>query len=70
MGLLLAVHCKNLTTPSNGYVSSNKIVSGTTVTFNCADGYRLMGESELECFANGSWSNSEPSCESIVMKQH
>ena len=67
--LLLAIHCRYLSTPANGYLSSNKTIFGTKVTFSCADGYRLKGHSELTCFPNGTWSNSEPSCASISRKQ-
>ena len=62
---ILAIHCRYLSTPSNGYISSNRTIFGTTVTFSCEDGYRLKGDSELTCFPNGSWSNPEPSCQSM-----
>ena len=41
-------------------VESNGTVS--KATFSCAIGYDMIGEAEIACGVNGTWSNEYPSC--------
>ena len=56
--------CLNLTAPRNGQLSLTTTTFGSVATYNCEEGYILMGFSMRECLANGSWSLMEPVCES------
>ena len=51
---------------SNGYVSpgASSYSRGSTVTYHCNSGYRLVGSSTRSCGSNGRWSGSSPSCQS------
>ncbi|XP_070182791.1 CUB and sushi domain-containing protein 3-like [Littorina saxatilis] len=55
-------------TPSaipNGYLTEKRVLYsfGDTVTFSCAPGYVLTGQTTLLCQANGTWSAEIPTCE-------
>ena len=66
---IIAIHCGNLTVPSNGFLSSEKTIFNITVKFDCENGYMLIGESHLTCLLNGTWSNLEPLCRSIATRR-
>ena len=65
---LTAVHCGNLTDPSNGSVNHT---TGTTIgenaTYSCDTGYNLVGDSIRTCQATGNWSGSAPTCLGILL---
>lgn len=44
------------TAPSTVYQS--------VATYECEEGYNLVGDMTRECQASGEWSNSAPQCES------
>ncbi|KAI8498132.1 hypothetical protein Bbelb_240760 [Branchiostoma belcheri] len=57
------IQCLTLTAPTNGAVSPAGLVSyPNSVTFTCNTGYRLNGFSAATCQADGTWSNSVPTC--------
>ena len=35
---------------------------GTSVTYHCADKYKLVGSPSAVCESNGTWSSSPPKC--------
>ena len=37
---------------------------GSTATYDCVEGYDLVGSSDRVCQNNGQWTNTEPSCRS------
>ena len=57
--------CPDLTPPENGAIEFMNNV-GDTATYTCDDGYDLSGESTRICLSTGTWSGSEPVCESKI----
>eukprot|EP00054_Salpingoeca_dolichothecata_P007969 m.45600 g.45600 ORF g.45600 m.45600 type:complete len:711 (+) comp17425_c0_seq1:207-2339(+) len=59
----LPVTCSPISTPLNGYKSTNAVTAGTPVTFSCRPGYRLSGSSYTTCLSTGYWlAYTRPSC--------
>ena len=60
------VDCGALMNPDNGRVDTPQ---GTTLnrlaTYSCNCGYCLVGDETRTCQANGQWSGSEPTCNSL-----
>ena len=52
--------CPVLVAPTNGIKDSNDTYCGSTVEFNCDACYELMGNSQLTCLPNQTWSGEEP----------
>ena len=65
------VDCGNLTVPMNGMVNTS---SGTNslmrATYTCNTGYTLTGEATRACQSNGTWSGSEPTCNSMLSQYY
>lgn len=62
----LAVRCPVLETPSNSVSACTDFSSfsyGSKCNFNCEEGYRLQGTSEISCTKTGEWSHKSPRCE-------
>ena len=58
--------CSQLVNPANGLVSvsNTPIVPGSTATYSCDDGHRLIGGSSVRvCSNDGMWTGEEPTCE-------
>ena len=60
----IGVNCPVPSAPANGQVSGNGSSFGDVVTFKCNLGYNLTGSATRRCQADGSWSGTQPSCES------
>ncbi|XP_019619436.1 PREDICTED: sushi, von Willebrand factor type A, EGF and pentraxin domain-containing protein 1-like [Branchiostoma belcheri] len=60
-----AVQCQTLTAPTNGALSTTATSYQTVVTFSCNSGYQLNGATDATCQADGTWSNSDPTCEPV-----
>ena len=58
----LVKYCPVLIAPTNGTKDSNDTYCGSTVEFNCDACYELMGNSQLTCLPNQTWSSEEPNC--------
>ena len=54
--------CPVLVAPTNGKKDSNDTSCNSTVEFNCDACYELMGNSQLTCLPNQTWSGEEPNC--------
>ncbi|MEJ1282873.1 sushi von Willebrand factor type A EGF and pentraxin domain containing 1 [Cricetulus griseus] len=46
----------------NGFYSAEDFHAGSTVTYQCNNGYYLLGDSRMFCTDNGSWNGISPSC--------
>ncbi|XP_070287020.1 sushi, von Willebrand factor type A, EGF and pentraxin domain-containing protein 1 [Myotis yumanensis] len=60
-------HCERISCglpPSleNGFYSAEDFHAGSTVTYQCNNGYYLLGDSRMFCTDNGSWNGISPSC--------
>ena len=60
------VRCNPLEPLSNGNYTSVAGRPGDVVEFSCDVGYRLNGNLSRQCNADGLWSGSMPTCESMV----
>lgn len=63
-------NCSDPGTPINGSRNSNSgnspsFINRSVITFECENGYRLNGASEVECL-EGQWSSENPSCALIT----
>ena len=54
--------CPALVTPTNGMNDSDDTFCNSTVEFSCDACYELMGNSQLTCLPNQTWSGKEPNC--------
>ncbi|XP_012616270.1 C4b-binding protein beta chain isoform X1 [Microcebus murinus] len=48
--------------PLHGYFEGNDFTRGSTITYYCEEGYRLVGTQDQRC-VDGEWSSALPSCE-------
>ena len=62
--LFVVVTCGDPGTPSNGARELANQNFGTTVTYTCNQGYRLVGSSQRVCLVSGAWSSQLPECQS------
>ncbi len=62
----LAVDCGSLTDPTNGTVDASPTTFMSTATYTCNTGYNINGGNTSTCQANGTWSGSEPTCDSTL----
>ncbi|EMP30778.1 Sushi, von Willebrand factor type A, EGF and pentraxin domain-containing protein 1 [Chelonia mydas] len=46
----------------NGFYSAEDFFAGSTVSYQCNNGYYLLGDSRMFCTDNGSWNGISPSC--------
>ena len=56
--------CGFLMDPENGVVTINGRTFGSTATYQCDEGFNLVGNETRICQENGEWSDSQPTCES------
>uniref|UniRef100_H2Y5C1 Sushi domain-containing protein n=1 Tax=Ciona savignyi TaxID=51511 RepID=H2Y5C1_CIOSA len=62
------IQCATPDEPLNGGFSPNQLAYDITdvVTFTCADGFILNGQSQITCEDTGLWSDDEPTCDPIT----
>ena len=51
--------------PKNGSRSQDTFKYGDVITFNCVNGYRLVGEKSIVCLAGGVVNGTAPICQNI-----
>ena len=57
------VDCGGLSSPQNGQVILTNTTFGSTATYQCDEGFNLIGDMQRICQSNGVWSGNEPTCE-------
>uniref|UniRef100_A0A2K5EA98 E-selectin n=1 Tax=Aotus nancymaae TaxID=37293 RepID=A0A2K5EA98_AOTNA len=66
------VECDALTNPANGFVecfqSPGSFPWNTTCTFDCEEGFELMGAQSLRCTSSGNWDNEKPMCKAVTCR--
>ncbi|XP_072686631.1 E-selectin isoform X1 [Canis lupus baileyi] len=64
------VECSALTNPANGVMdclqSSGNFPWNMTCTFECEEGFELMGPKRLQCTSSGNWDNRKPTCKAVT----
>ena len=51
-----------LDNPDKGQVEITGQTPGSTATYTCNDGFKLVGDESRECLYDGRWNGSEPTC--------
>nr|XP_017200978.1 E-selectin isoform X1 [Oryctolagus cuniculus] len=63
------VECDTMGKPANGDVkcspSQGSAPWNTTCTFDCEEGFTLLGARSLQCTSSGSWDNEKPTCKAV-----
>lgn len=57
-------HCGPPGNPDHGYFEESDFSSGSTITYYCVEGYRLVGTRDQQCI-DGEWNSELPACELI-----
>ena len=60
--LTSAIKCPLLAPIVNGIITGTGLRVGSTATYECFDGFVLVGVSVRTCLNTGHWSGKEPSC--------
>ncbi|KAM7303822.1 complement factor B [Ixodes scapularis] len=56
------IQCGALVAPDNGWMTGSSTAVGSTVSFHCFQGYRLLGSPERQCFSDGQWGGDVARC--------
>ena len=58
--------CPDPGTLTNGTKVGTDYSQGMSVNFSCDTGYRLIGEQQITCNTNGTWSSATPTCQGML----
>lgn len=61
---MVIVKCPSDMSVYNGNVRFSG--DGTSVTYQCANGFRLVGSASATCQENGTWSSLPPRCTGMI----
>uniref|UniRef100_A0A147BDR0 C3/C5 convertase n=1 Tax=Ixodes ricinus TaxID=34613 RepID=A0A147BDR0_IXORI len=56
------IQCGSLVAPDDGWMTGSSTAVGSTVSFHCFQGYRLLGSPERQCFSDGRWGGEVARC--------
>ena len=59
--------CPELSDPVDGEVVTTGVVAGSTATYACDNGYNIEGPLVRVCGSDGTWEDTEPSCQSMKL---
>ena len=57
--------CPALSAPPGGTVSAPTLTYGSSATYACSTGYRLVGDETRACQLDGTWTGAAPTCVAI-----
>ena len=68
---ITGVQCPELQISGNLQTTVNgpHRAAGTVVTFECHDGYQLIGKSSVRCQSEGQWSGEIPQCTEDIQRK-
>ena len=58
----VVIDCGYLSNPEKGRVVLSGTICGSTASYSCNEGYRLVGDAARSCLTDASWSGSAPVC--------
>ena len=61
--IFAVVDCGSIGDPENGEVTFSETTFGSLATYECDEGFELVGEATRTCEATGEWSGEEPVCD-------
>ncbi len=68
--IILAVDCGKPVSITNGDVSYPSTIIDSLATYNCNDGYTLVGgDATVKCNENGDWEGPLPACVGMLLLQ-
>ena len=62
MVVFLALPCPKLSDPENGEMMVDGYHPGSSATYQCAEGFRLIGPQVRKCLPTALWSDTTPVC--------
>ena len=60
---IIAEPCPELESPQNGTVTVEELLYPNEATYECSDGFNLVGNATSKCQISGEWTEEAPTCE-------